>query len=251
MLGSGSGGNCTFIGDERSGLLIDAGLSAQETDHRLRQVGVDPGTLRGVLITHEHRDHVFGAESLAADLNLPIYANEKTTRAARGLSRVSGLHPFQTGRPFEVDGFRVQPIPLSHDAADPVAFCVEREGEKIGCLTDLGTPTDPLVDALLGCQILILEFNHDGQMLRNGPYPAHLKQRVASAHGHLSNQEAMGLLRAVAHPGLRHLFLAHISQVNNLPDLALLAAQEALHDCDAEPVVHLTWQDFPSSVATI
>lgn len=251
MLGSGSGGNCTFIGDERSGVLIDAGLSAQETDYRLRQIGVDPRILRGVLITHEHRDHVFGANSVAGDLKVPIYANEKTARAARGLSRISDLRPFQTGRPFDLDGYWVQPIPLSHDAADPVAFSLEKEGQKIGCVTDLGTPTEPLIDALLGCQILILEFNHDPQMLQNGPYPAHLKQRVSSAHGHLSNGEATDLLRAVAHSGLRHLFLAHMSQVNNLPELARLAAEEALHECEAQPVVHLSWQDFASSVATL
>jgi len=167
------------------------------------------------------------------------------------MARVRTLREFQTGFPFEVEGFTVLPIALSHDAADPVAFALEKEGEKVGCVTDLGRPTDRVLQGLSKCHILLLEFNHDPQMLQNGPYPTLLKQRVSSGHGHLSNQEAGKLLEAVLHPELRHLFLAHISQVNNLPQLALLAAEEVLRRADAKPMIHLTWQNFVSTQAVL
>ncbi|HET6371442.1 MAG TPA: MBL fold metallo-hydrolase [Nitrospiria bacterium] len=254
LLGSGSGGNCTYIGDEQSGLLIDAGLSAQETVYRLRQTGVDPRSLRGILITHEHRDHVYGVESVALHLGLTVYVNEKTRKSGRGFSRITSIQEFETGLPFEIEDYLIHPIPLSHDAADPVAFAVEIDGLKMACVTDLGTANETLVRGLLGCHLLILEFNHDPRLLQNGPYPIRLKERVSGIHGHLSNQEAGQLLKAVLHPNLRHLFLAHISQTNNLPHLALLAAEESLRlgsENGAEPAIHLTWQNFTSAVANL
>lgn len=247
LLGSGSGGNCTYVGDESFGLLIDAGLSAQETVHRLNRIGVDPNTLQAVLITHEHRDHIYGLDSIASHFGVTVHLNERTERAARLTGRLAEVNHFETGRPFEINGIGVHPVPLSHDAEDPVAFALHIEGKKMACVTDLGRVTEPVQQALSECHLLILEFNHDPTLLQNGPYPAALKRRVSSGHGHLSNQEAADLLSDVMHPGLRHLFLAHISQTNNLPELALLAAREALQPSrqwDASPTVHLSWQHF-------
>lgn len=232
-------------------MLIDAGLSAQETVYRLRQIDVDPATLQAICITHEHRDHVYGAQSVSNHLSLPIYVNERTRKADRGLSRLSRIQEFETGHPFEVEGLVVHPIPLSHDSEDPVAFCLEKEGEKIASVTDLGLVTESVIQAIGGCHILILEFNHDPQLLQNGPYPLRLKDRVSSSHGHLSNEEAGKLLQAIVHPGLRHLFLAHISQTNNLPDLALLAAEQALQPTQIVPTLHMTWQNYVSPIASL
>jgi phosphoribosyl 1,2-cyclic phosphodiesterase len=180
-----------------------------------------------------------------------VYVNERTRKAGRAFNRIGSINEFETGISFEAGGYLISPRSLPHDAADPVAFVIEKAGAKMGSVTDLGAATDRLIEALSGCDLLILEFNHDPQMLRNGPYPANLKERVSSGHGHLSNQQAAELLRAVLHPGLRHLFLAHISQTNNLPHLALLAAEDALHRSNAEPAIHFTWQNFVSPVACI
>jgi len=160
------------------------------------------------------------------------------------------IHLFETEAPFWIDSFYIHPFPISHDAADPVGYTLQTDWHKVGMVTDLGCVT-PSLDALKECHLLILESNYDPHMLLNGPYPAHLKKRVSSDQGHLSNRDSSALLRSLLHPNLRTLFLAHLSQKNNLPHLACQAAEEVLKEAGGEIQLHLGWQDFISPVATL
>lgn len=157
---------------------------------------------------------------------------------------------FETGSPFWVGPFHIYPFPISHDAADPVGYTVQTDWHKVGMVTDVGCLT-PSLDALKECDLLILESNYDPHMLLNGAYPPHLKKRVASDQGHLSNEDSGLLLRSLLHSRLRTLFLAHLSQKNNLPHLAYQTAAEVLKEAGNEVQLHLGWQDFISPVATL
>ncbi len=232
-------------------MLIDAGLSSMQILSRLRAIHVDIREIKGILITHEHQDHVAGADVLALTYQIPVYANEQTRRAARNLRKLPvSVHSFETDVPFTIGSFYIHPFPISHDAADPVGFSVQTDQQKVGMVTDLGGLT-PSLDRLKGCDLLILESNYDTEMLVNGPYPDHLKKRVLSDHGHLSNSDSALLLKTLLHPKLKYLFLAHLSQKNNLPDLAYQAAQEILKKEESAAQLHLAWQNFISSVAEL
>lgn len=257
LLGSGSGGNSAYIGipagggGEGAGLLIDAGLSSTQILSRLRAIQVDIREIKGVLITHEHQDHVAGADVLGLTYGVPIYANEETRRAARALRKLPvPVHAFETDLPFAIGPFYIHPFPISHDAADPVGFTVQTDLHKVGMVTDLGSLT-PSLDRLSACDLLILESNYDAEMLANGPYPDHLKKRVSGNHGHLSNSDSALLLRTLLHPKLQYLFLAHLSQKNNLPELAYQTAQEILKKEESAAQLHLSWQNFISPVVTL
>jgi phosphoribosyl 1,2-cyclic phosphodiesterase len=257
LLGSGSGGNATYIGHpsdgkrEGAGILIDAGLSATQILSRLREIQVDIREIKGILITHEHQDHTFGADVLALKYQVPIYANDATRQAARNLRKLPvDIEIFETGAPFCLGPFNIHPFPISHDTADPVGYTVQTDWNKVGMVTDLGCIT-PSLSALKECDLLVLESNYDPDLLQNGPYPLHLKNRVASDHGHLSNPDAMALLSELLHPKLRYLFLAHLSQKNNLPSLARQLAEETLKKAEASVQLHLGWQDYISPVATL
>jgi phosphoribosyl 1,2-cyclic phosphodiesterase len=231
--------------------LIDAGLSAMQILSRLRAIHVDVREIKGILVTHEHQDHVAGAELLALKYQVPVYANERTSRAARNLRKLPvSIKAFETNRPFAIGSFYIHPFPISHDAADPVGFSIQTDRHKVGMVTDLGSLT-PSLGTLKECDLLILESNYDTEMLIHGPYPDHLKKRVLSDQGHLSNHDSALLLRTLLHPGLRHLFLAHLSQKNNLPELAYQTAQEILKKEETATQLHLAWQNFISPVLTL
>ena len=256
-MGSGSGGNAAYIGrpsngkKEGEGILIDAGLSAPQILSRLRSIQVDIREIKGILITHEHQDHTYGADVLALKYQVPVYANEETRRAARNLRKLPvSIQTFETDSPFWVGHFYIHPFPISHDAADPVGYTIQTDWSKVGMVTDLGSRT-PSLEALKGCDALILESNHDIEMVQNGPYPPHLKNRVLSDRGHLSNADAMEILRGLLHPGMKHLFLAHLSKKNNLPHLAYQLAEQTLKREGSLSQLHLGWQDFISPVATL
>lgn len=257
LLGSGSGGNTAYIGHpgngkkEGEGVLIDAGLPAGQIVSRLRAIQVDIRQIKAVLITHEHHDHLHGAGPLALKYNIPIYANEETRRAAKSLRKLPmSIHLFETGSSFWVGPFQIHPFPISHDASDPVGYTVQTDRHKVGMVTDLGCLT-PSLDAMKECDLLILESNYDPHLLLNGPYPLHIKKRVAGDRGHLSNEDSSTLLRSLLHPKLRTLFLAHLSQKNNLPHLAYQAAEAVLKETGDAVQLHLGWQDFISPVATL
>ena len=232
VLGSGSKGNCTYIESPGARLLIDAGLSAREIERRLQQIGRLPDSLDGVLISHEHSDHIRGVGALARRYKIPVYANLGTWQGAETVvGLVQDLRPFCTGRPFLLKDLSIDPFSLPHDANDPVAFRVSWRRRIMAIVTDLGYPSQLVREHIKGCHLVVLEANHDDAMLKAGPYPWPLKQRIGGKAGHLSNLQSSELLRDVLHDELEHVVLAHLSETNNLPDLARLTAQEVLGVC--------------------
>jgi phosphoribosyl 1,2-cyclic phosphodiesterase len=230
LLASGSKGNAIFVDTGSSKILVDAGLSASEILNRLAAVGVEGSELDAVLISHEHADHIRGAGALCRKLKIPLLLSFPTRREI-GISLKSiEIVEFESGYPFTFRDTLIDPFPITHDACDPVGFSIECRDGRIGIATDLGIATRLVKDKLRGSKVLVLESNHDEEMLLNGPYPWHLKQRIKSRHGHLSNTESTQLLDEIIHPELAGVFLAHLSEVNNNPEIALHVATALLED---------------------
>lgn len=229
LLASGSKGNAIYIGSGESRILIDAGLSGREIQSRLGGIGVAGEDLNGLLVTHEHTDHCRGLGPLSRRFRLPVYLHPETRQALPALGKVEDVREFESGDTLFLRDLRVETFPLSHDAAAPVGYTVETSDGKVGIATDLGIATRLVADRLKGCRVLILEFNHDEEMLRDGPYPWPLKQRIRSKHGHLSNADSARLLEDLLWDGLEAVFLAHLSEVNNDPALAEGCAREVLN----------------------
>jgi phosphoribosyl 1,2-cyclic phosphodiesterase len=232
LLASGSKGNSIYLETGESSILIDAGLSASELLRRLGSVGVDGSELDAILISHEHTDHVRGAGSLARKLKKPILVSHQTLGAGSSILGKADIIEFESGSSFVFNDIRIDPFPITHDASDPVGFVIESGEGRFGIATDLGIATRLVKEKLKGCRVVVLESNHDEEMLQNGPYPWHLKQRIKSRHGHLSNRESAELLDEIIHPGLDAVFLAHLSEVNNDPTVALCAAKSLLQSRD-------------------
>ncbi|UFS70091.1 MBL fold metallo-hydrolase [Geomonas sp. RF6] len=252
LLASGSKGNSLFLETDSCRLLVDAGLSARETQSRLAAIGVSSSDLDGVLITHEHTDHTSGAGALARRLKIPLLMTGATYRAAQHTVKKVDLIEFEPGNSFTFKGVSIDPFPVTHDACDPCGFVVESGEGKIGFATDLGVATRLAQLKLKECRALVLEFNHDERMLQDGPYPWHLKQRIRSRHGHLSNAEGAALLEELLHDGLEGVFLSHLSETNNLPELALAAATNLLSGQNVcSPEVFVGSQGVPSGVLDI
>lgn len=229
VLASGSKGNAIYVSDGRNSILIDAGLSAVEIERRLLSRRLDPKDLDAIVISHEHTDHVQGAGPLSRRYHLPVYVNESTLAAAKNqLGTVKETISFHPGVTFCIGDLSLHPFSVSHDASDSVGFTVQDDMRKIGIVTDLGMATQLVRHHLKGCKLIILEANHDKRMLEEGPYPWHVKQRIQSRLGHLSNEASRDLLGEVFHNGLRHIILAHISETNNRPEKALSVVGEAL-----------------------
>jgi len=218
-LGSGSRGNATYVGTGRRGLLVDAGLSVRECLHRLASRGIPEAAVEGVVVTHSHADHVHAVRRLVGSRGIPVYANADTAREAGWLGE-PWLRVVPTGTPFQAAGLVVDPVPIPHDTADPVAFVFACGPLRAAVATDLGRPTRLVVEKLLPCALVMLESNHDPDMLMSGPYPWHLKQRVRGSHGHLSNRQALEILEGILPGAVRHVLLAHLSEQNNDPRLA-------------------------------
>lgn len=228
LLASGSKGNSLFIRSGESRILVDAGLSGRQIESRLASIGEDPSELDAILVTHEHRDHVTAVGPLARRYKLPVYIHPKTHAAMPSPGRLEHLNEFDVGSRFNLRDFEVAPFPITHDAVAPVGFTIETPEGRVGVATDLGIATRLVADRLNRCRVLILESNHDEVMLRDGPYPWHLKQRIRGNHGHLSNDAASDLLDGLLWDGLDAVFLAHLSETNNDPKLAHHSANAVL-----------------------
>jgi len=234
VLASGSKGNAIFISSGDTSLLIDAGLSGIEIERRLRSRGLDPKDLNAIIVSHEHSDHIQGVGILSRRYKLPVYISSKTREAA--VSQLGNLHDFkkfECGSMFTINDLSIHPFSISHDAKDPCGFTVNQNGTKVGIATDLGIATSMVKEHLKGCTLLILEANHDEQMLINGPYPWPVKQRIKSRIGHLSNAASKTLLNELQHDGLKHVMLAHLSETNNTPQKAVSEVARALTRCKA------------------
>lgn len=221
LLASGSKGNCLYVEAAGSRVLVDAGLSATETILRLHGIGVNASDIDAILLTHEHNDHVRGVGALARKLKKPVFASSETARLLEKNLKKVELVEFEAGNSFEFQDVLLDPFSITHDAGDPVGFVIDSAEGKIGVATDLGIATRLVREKLKGSRVLVLESNHDEGMLLNGPYPWHLKQRIKSRHGHLSNNDAADLLDELLHENLDALFLAHLSETNNHPDLVV------------------------------
>lgn len=212
------------------GLLIDAGFSARELRRRLHEAGVPEESLRAILVTHEHDDHVKGLRVLSKLLNLPVYANRETASVMRdhGKAPEQHLHLFTPGAAFAIGGFTVEPFSIPHDAADPMAFAIHWGAFKAGIVTDLGHANPLAQHHLGGCDVLVVESNHDPEMLWNSSRPLALKQRIRGKCGHLSNAACAELVGRILAPRTRHLVLAHASQECNRYELVEQTAVECL-----------------------
>jgi len=238
MLASGSKGNCIYIAAGDKAILVDAGLSGRELERRMRQRNLRPENLQAIIISHEHMDHIRGVGVLARRYNLPVFmSNETACVALSSLGRLPQRCPFKAGRPFDLPPFSIHPFPISHDAADPVGFRINLNGSRIGIATDLGIATGLVEAHLRGCHLLVIEANHDLEMLINGPYPWPLKQRIKSRQGHLSNDATEALLRSVLTVELRYVILGHLSETNNTSEQARNTVQQAIDGRDIHILV--------------
>jgi phosphoribosyl 1,2-cyclic phosphodiesterase len=230
ILGSGSAGNAAYLEAGQTRLLIDAGLSGRQIRHRLLSIGKSPEGLSGILISHEHSDHIQGLTTLAAKLGIPVYCNRQTQQAIEAALGIRGeFRIFDTGAAFEVGEVWVETFSVPHDASDPVGFLVRTAAGNVGFVTDLGHATKLVLQRARPANILVLEANHDLEMLQNDPRrPWSLKQRILSRHGHLSNTAAAQALQELITAEMRHVCLAHLSRDCNRPELALAAAQQCL-----------------------
>ncbi len=221
VLGSGSRGNALFVSDGATSLLVDAGLSARDTARRLASRGLALEGIQALLLTHEHSDHTRGVERLVRRRRMPVYLTAGTWKAAPELRDLPEVFPIACGRPLRIGTLTVEPFAVSHDAREPAGFAITAAAGRVGIATDLGCATDEVREHLRGCRLLVLEANHDPEMLRAGPYPPFLKQRIAGGRGHLANGETGRLLAALIHGGLEQVILAHLSRTNNTPERAL------------------------------
>jgi phosphoribosyl 1,2-cyclic phosphodiesterase len=268
VLASGSKGNSTLVASSRTRILVDAGLSCRELLKRMQMANEDPAALDALLITHEHQDHVQGVAVLARKLGVPVYFTQATHRAwmrwmmpqkrltyaawlalrqqppaaeeapvekipaekAEDPCNLPGVEYFSAGSGFSIGDIVVTPFTIPHDAADPVGFVFEADGVRMAIATDLGYMPPNVKMAIRNCDVLMLESNHDLEMLRDGPYPWSVKQRVMSRVGHLSNEAASDFLEKNYDGNASYVVLAHLSESNNLPELARVTAERALRD---------------------
>ena len=243
-LASGSSGNAALVSCGSTHILLDAGVSARRITMGLRALGVEPGELRAVLVTHEHHDHVSGLPVLTKKLSVPILATPATCRCleqkAPGLTSL--LRAQEAGTGVQLGELWVQSFPTPHDAAGSVGYSISGDGGRVVLCTDLGYVTPEVKDAVRGCDLLVCETNHDVEWLRSGPYPYVLKQRVLGDRGHLSNEAGAELAAMAVSAGARTVILAHLSQENNTPARARAAVCRRLEEmgCDPERDIRLT-----------
>ncbi len=224
-IASGSSGNCICAGDEKTHVMIDAGISGKRIEEGMNTYGYTTSDMAALLVTHEHSDHVSSLGVVARRWGIPIYATEETIKAIRGMSSLGTIdpglfHPITAGVPFQLGSLLINPVSISHDAADPVAYRISSGDKSVAVLTDLGVYDQSIIGAMQQLDAMVIESNHDVHMLQVGPYHYELKQRVLSELGHLSNESCGQLLCQLLHDGMKKIYLGHLSAENNFPELA-------------------------------
>jgi phosphoribosyl 1,2-cyclic phosphodiesterase len=247
-LGSGSRGNATLVEAGATRVLLDCGFSCAETEKRLTRLGLDAQQVDAILVTHEHSDHISGVARFSRRFGIPVWMTAGTEAVHRG-GEVAAWHCFSSHQPFRIGDLEIAPYPVPHDAREPCQFVFSDGAVRLGVLTDAGSITAHMVKALDGLDALILECNHDPELLARGPYPVRLQQRVGGRYGHLSNQQAADLLKQIATTRLQHLVAAHLSEKNNRVDLARAALAQVLHCAAAdisvaEQETGIAWRDI-------
>jgi len=230
ILGSGSSGNATLISGGETHILLDVGLSGRETARRLMECGLTPERISAIVVSHEHGDHTRGVAPFSKDLGCPVFISDEALSASGMVLDPARHRRIRAGFPFDVHGIAFTPFAVPHDAADPVGFTIDRHGVRAAVVVDLGYISNLVIERLRGCDCIVLESNHDLQMLRVGPYPWALKQRVMSRRGHLSNDSVARYLANDFDGRARHVILAHLSKKNNLPELACESARRAMEE---------------------
>ena len=232
VLGSGSSGNCVYVGTEKTSVLIDAGISLKLTREKLSRFGLDISDVKALLISHEHHDHILHAERIALERSIPLYLSHLLPKSL--IARKEGIifEEFKAGRTFTIEDLEILPLSVPHDARDPVGFLIANGRTRVGVFTDLGLVTPQLLSAFRECSALVIEANHDEDLLLKGPYPPFLKARVGGPNGHLSNKQTARALASIASDRLKSALLAHLSRTNNTPNLALLTVNRYLEKCD-------------------
>ncbi len=230
VLGSSSDGNATAIWTKKTKILIDAGFSAKELERRLKSIDVSPTELDGIVLSHEHSDHVKGVSVLSRRYGIPVFANHTTFETLSGLDDIWEKRYFDSHKDFTIGEFEITALLVPHDASEPNAFVIKNKGKKVTVATDMGTLTPAFIEHAYNSDLIIIESNYDKKMLLEGFYHPILKERILSDFGHLSNKVAAKTLKQVIGVSTRQVLLAHLSQNNNTPDLAVSVANKHLQD---------------------
>ncbi len=249
-IASGSSGNCIYVGSDATHLLVDAGISGKRVETGLNELDLAASDIDGILVTHEHSDHIAGLGVLCRKYHIPIYATKGTIQGIKQIHAKNPIedslfHTIEADKKLIIKDVTVSPMRVSHDAADPVAYRIGYEGKKVAICTDLGYYNDYTVECLKGLDAVLLEANHDINMLQVGPYPYYLKQRILGQKGHLSNENSGKLLNSILNDNLKAIVLGHLSKENNLPELAYEAVRMEITLSDNSYKA----EDFPISVA--
>jgi phosphoribosyl 1,2-cyclic phosphodiesterase len=250
VLASGSSANCALISTEKTRLLVDAGLSFKELSKRLASIGEQPDRIDAILITHEHSDHISGLARFARRVPAPIFMTRLTAPTIEWDGAAPAVELFQAGSSFTVGDIEIDSFTIPHDAIDPVGFCFRAQGVKIGLATDLGYIPESIKFHLRGSQVLMLESNHDLDMLKVGPYPWAVKQRVMSRNGHLSNEVVGDYVGHEFDSSTTALILGHLSEHNNHPEIVRMVAQQALDRRGLGTRLLIASQKVPTDVFT-
>ncbi len=257
-LASGSSGNCEYLETDKVRILIDSGLSGIQIQKKLCSIGVEPNTVDCILVTHEHKDHTKGVGVLSRRFNIPIYANQKTWESMEkdiGNIEDSNIKIFKTEKEFEISDLGVLPFKTSHDAEDPVGYSFYYKNKKISIATDTGYATSDIKKRIKGSDILMIESNHDVEMLKAGRYPWFLKKRIMSNDGHLSNEDAGDLIKEVLNGNNETVILSHLSKENNFPDLAYQTVKNVLDESgiviNEDINVEVALRDIPTKVYSL
>lgn len=237
---SGSSGNCYYLGTRQRGILIDAGISARQIQKCLREMGLDFQHIMGVLVTHDHADHIRAVGTLGERVKLPIYT---TAEIHEGIDRNYGVREklrssrrfFEKGQPWELFGMTINTFSIEHDSTDCLGYCIDYNGQRFVLMTDCGSPNEEMKEYIRSANHLVIEANHDEHMLLNGPYPTYLKERILSPSGHQSNDTCGELLAQNWHPDLRNIWLCHLSLENNDPQVAFDTVASHLAKLELEP----------------